>query len=387
MSSFKGKRLPAIMDSTMFEKFALDLWGAQHPDSKSTLYGRNGQGQNGVDVVVRTGDRLICLQCKAVGTLDQKTIEAEVERAKNFTPDISDLVVVTTAPHDAKLVSCAETLTRQHKQSNLFSVSYHGWDDLLRILEDYQWVARKHFPEFYCTAQRAPAAPLPVLRIPIDRDLNILLTDEELALFCSEVSWELKNNPDALLAVDHVDERHAISMIAEIESVETLDTEARKTRSAFREYLAYLSPKIRRAEIAARLLLTDDVLRAPWLLGGCWPETAVVMRRLMPEVIAGSISHPDRLPLKIGVPAHPKMVGYIDIEVEDKSAFKDQCKSYDPYYFIGGVIDLGAALGLKYALPAGIAALVRYSTAHGVTVEQLQSDNTNNIYFWGLYAA
>lgn len=387
MTSYKGKRLPAISDSTMFEKFSLDLWGAQHPDSQSTLYGRNGQAQNGVDGVVRTGDRLIALQCKAVEKLDQKTVETEVNRAKNFQPEISELVIVTTAPHDAKLVSYAETITRQHKQLNLFSVSYHGWDDLLRILEDHQWVARKHFPEFYNSTEEGAEAPLSAFRLPVDRELNILLTDEELALFCSEASWELKNNPAALLAVDHVDEQFAISKIAEFEAVEVMDAGARQSRSAFREYLDHISPKIRRAEIAARLLLTDDVLRSPWLLGGCWPQTASTMRRLMPEIIAGATSHPGRLPLKIGVPAHPKLVGYIDIEAEDKEAFKDQCKSYDPYYFIGGVPDLGTDLGLKYALPAGISALVRYSTVHGVSIEDLQRDNTNNIYFWGLYAA
>ncbi|UVM57866.1 hypothetical protein LOY37_09930 [Pseudomonas sp. B21-012] len=370
----------------MFEKFALDLWGAQLPGSNSTLYGRNGQGQNGVDVIVRSGDRLIGLQCKAVGKLDQITIAAEVDRAKRFTPSISDLVVVTTAPHDAKLVSHAETLTRQHKQSNLFSVSYHGWDDLLRILEDHQWVAHKHFSEFFSTTEKGIPPP-PALRLPLDRQLKIMLSDEELALFCSEASWELKNNPSANFAVDHVDEQRAIAMVAEIEAVEALDTEARKTRSELREYLARLSPKIRRAEVAARLLLTDEVLRSPWLIGGCWPETAATMRRLMPQVIAGSISRPDRLPLKIGVPAHPKLVGYIDIDVEDRPAFEDQCKTYNPYYYIGGVHDLGSALGLKYALPAGIAALVGYSAFHGVAIEELQRDNTSNIYFWGLYAA
>lgn len=386
MSSFKGKRLPVISNSAEFEKFALDLWGAQLPGSKSTLNGRNGQTQNGVDVVVRSGDRLIGLQCKAVGKLDQIALEAEVDRAKWFTPSISELVIVTTAPHDAKLVSYTEALTKQHKQSNFFSVSYHGWDDLLRILEDHQWVAQKHFAEFYNTTGRVKPLP-PTLSLPLDRELNILLSDDELALFCSEASWELKNDPSARIAVDHVDEQRAIAMVAEIETGDTLNTEARKARSELREYLARLSPKLRRAEVAARLLLTDDVLRSPWLIGGCWPETAATMRRLMPQVITVAISQTGRMPLKIGRPNHPKLVGYIDINVEDKPAFEEQCKTYDPLYFLGGVHDLGSALGLKYALPAGIAALVAYSAMHGVTIEELQRDNTSNIYFWQLYAA
>lgn len=387
MSSFKSKRLPEISDDKLFEKFALDLWGSQHPGAVATLYGRTGQPQFGVDVVVRSGDRLIGVQCKAVEKLDEKTIEVEVNRAKKFTPMLTELVVVTTAPHDARLVSYTETLTRRHKKSKLFTVSYHGWGDLLRILEDHQWVVQKYFPEFFRSPDQQ-AAPQPLaFRLPLDNNLDILLSDEELAFFCSEANWGLKNDPSAIFAVDQADEQRAIAMIAAIEAADALDAEARKKRSELREVLAYLSPKMRKAELAAKLLLTDEVVRSPWLIGGCWPNTVATMRRLMPQIIKGSSRVPGGLTLKIRAETHPNLVGYIDMDAEDRSTFEAHCGAFNPHYFVGGVPDLGPDLGLKYALPAGIVALVAYSTGHDVPIETLQQDGTNSIYSWGLYTS
>lgn len=385
MSNYKGKRLPTISDDKLFEKFALDLWAEQHPGANSTLYGRNGQAQFGVDVLVRSGDRLIGVQCKAVEKLDEKTVSTEVERAKGFVPTLTELVVVTTAPHDAKLVSYAETLTRQHEQSKLFAVSYHGWDDLLRILEDYEEVVRKHFSEFFRSPDEKTGQQLKGLRLPLDSDSSIMLSDEDLALFCSEASWALKDDPSAVFTVDHPDERRTIATIAAIEASGLLDGESRRKRSDLREALAYISPKLRKAEIAAKLLLTDELVRSPWLIGGCWPDTAATMRRLMPQVIMGSRRIPGGLTLKIRTETHPRLIGYVDMDVEDRAAFEAQCDTFNPHYFDGGIPDLGLDLGLKYALPAGIVALVAYSTAHAVPIETLQRDGTNGIYSWGLY--
>ena len=385
MSSFKGKRLPEISDDKLFEKFALDLWVSQHDGAHSTLYGRNGQAQFGVDVLIRAGGRLIGIQCKAVTKLDDKIIAAEVERAKGFEPALTELIVVTTAPHDAKLVSYAEIVTLDHKKSKLFEVAYHGWGDLLRMLEDHQWVVHKHFPEFF-RSPNEPAVPLAnAFRLPLDSDLNIGLSDEELALFCSEARWALKNESDAIFAVDQADEQRMIAMIAAIEAAGELDAEARRERSKLREMLAYLAPKMRKAEMAGKLLLTDELVRSPWLIGGCWPDTALTMRRLMPQIIKGSSRIDGGLTLKIRIETHPKIVGYLDLDVEDRAAFELQCEAFNPHYFVGGVPDLGTELGFRYALPAGIAGLVAYSIGHDVPIDTLQRDGTTGIYSWGLY--
>lgn len=384
MSDYYGKRLPPFVDDKEFEKFSLDLWAAQNPGCKTTLNGRNGQTQNGVDVVIRIRGQVIGIQCKAVVTLTQATFDEEVRRAEGYSPKLNELIIVTSAPHDAALVSHAESLTLQHQQTGLFSVSYHGWQDLQRILEDYPEVSKKHFRNFYLDAAATAQMP-PEFRLPVDDEFNIPMSDEELALFCSESSWGLKQGGGAVLAVVQSGEQQLLEMIAEIEAAGELDISARTSRANLREVLAARAPKLRKLEAAVQLLLTDDVLRSPWLLGGNWTETADTLRRLVPLVIKGSQPKSNGLTLKIRHKAHPALLGYIDLEESDAKTFMAQCPMYTPALFFGAVIDLGPELQLKYALPSGLAAIVNYSAAHAVPISDLQQDGTVSIYFWGLY--
>ncbi len=387
MSSYKGKTLPEFSDDKQFEIFGLDLWGSRHTDGSATLYGRKGQAQHGVDVVIRDKDRVIGVQCKAVKQCDAKIIDTEVERAKNFTPALNELVVITTAPHDAKLVSHAQKITEQHKATGQFEVFYHGWDDLLRMLVDHQWVVHKHYPEFFMSLEQRALPKPTIFRLPLDNDLNITLSDQELSLFCSEASWGLKNDPNAILQIDRLEERRTTAMIAAIEATGTLNPKDRTQRSELRKVLEVYQPKVRRAEIAAKLLLVDKVVRSPWFSHDCWPETADTIRRLIPLAINGPRVVSGGLTVKIRVESHPKIVGYIDMDETDKAKFLERCPDFTPSYYDGGVCDLGPQLGLKYALPAGLTALVRYSTAHGVSLDKIMDDGAHSIYSWGLYPA
>ncbi|KWS80243.1 hypothetical protein [Pseudomonas amygdali] len=386
MSDYHGKRLPPFSDDKEFEKFSLDLWVAQNPRCKATLNGRNGQTQNGVDVVIRIRGQVIGIQCKAVASLTQGAFDEEVRRAEGYRPKLNELIIVTCAPHNAALVSHAESLTLQHQQTGVFSVSYHGWQDLLRILEDYPAVSKKHFSNFYLEAGAAAQMPV-VFRLPVDDELNIPMSDEELALFCSDASWALKQGGGVALAVEQSGEQRLLEMIAAIEAASELDISARTSRANLRDILAAGAPKLRKLEAAVRLLLTDDVLRSPWLLGGSWAETADTLRRLVPLVIKGSQSKPNGLTLKIRHEARSALLGYIDLEEADAKTFMARCPMFTPTLFFGAVVDLGPELQLKYALPAGLSAIVNYSAAHGVPISALQQDGTVSIFCWGLYPA
>ena len=105
----------------------------------------------------------------------------------------------------------------------------------------------------------------------------------------------------------------------------------------------------------------------------------------MPQIIKGSSRIDGGLTLKIRIETHPKIVGYLDMDVEDRAAFELHCEAFNPHYFAGGVPDLGTELGFKYALPAGIAGLVAYSSGHDVPIDTLRRDGTTGIYSWGLY--
>lgn len=162
MSSFKGLRLPPISDDRRFEKFISDLWGLRYGVRSQTLYGRSGQAQHGVDVLLRAGDQLIGIQCKAVGSLTSTDLDREVKRALGFTPPLTQFVMTTTSPHDARLVSHAAQVTGEHLVIGQSEVSYFGWDDLMRMLEDFPRLIPKYFPDFVAPVEQQGAGEAPV---------------------------------------------------------------------------------------------------------------------------------------------------------------------------------------------------------------------------------
>ena len=64
--------------------------------------------------------------------LSEKEVQVEVEKALNFKPLLSEYIIVTTAPDDAKLQSLALELSNaKSKQLNReLKISIYGWDSL-----------------------------------------------------------------------------------------------------------------------------------------------------------------------------------------------------------------------------------------------------------------
>lgn len=380
MASFNGKRLPPISDGRKFEIFTLDLWERLYGKGSATLFGRSGQAQDGVDVLVRAGDRLIGVQCKAVAKLDVEVLEEEVGRARGFVPSLTHFVLVTTAPHDTALVSRAAALTKDHLAQGGFEVAYFGWDELLRLLEDHADVARKHFPEF-----TVPTTTAPTFTIAVDNDLKIPMTDSELALFCSEAAWHLREQDGTVFRVEQEYETQLLTRLQDPEIVEALDEPRRWKRAQLREELAPVARRIRQLETAMRILLTDPNVRSPWLIGGCWDDTARVMRRLVPQVVGRSASKPAGLSLKASPTGLLDMIGHIDLDAKERQRFTERCEHFTSNYYLGNMADLDDELALSHGIPAAIAGLVRYAYNHDVPIETLQAEGRSSIYGWMLY--
>lgn len=95
-------------------------------------YGRQGQKQNGVDVIAESinGD-IIGFQCKETkkGTINKEVVDCEVEKAKNFVPNLSVFFIVTTSPRDVHLQDYCNKL---NKNGGLgFKVYMKFWDDMI----------------------------------------------------------------------------------------------------------------------------------------------------------------------------------------------------------------------------------------------------------------
>jgi hypothetical protein len=368
----------------MFEKFAAMLWEKRHLESTVTMMGRKGQAQYGLDVVVttRTG-KVIGLQCKAVRQLTEKMLIDEVAKALTFEPTLEQFVLVTTAPHDAAMVTAAQRLSEKHSERDLFTVAVFGWEELQRLAEPHPEVVHQFFPEFNGMAEVAA----PSVELAIEPDLSIVMDDLELALFCSETANHLANGKRAGIKVVFGEETDLRREIAQIDAEEAPTTEQRMHRSNLTAALARIAPKLRQLELAIPILLTDEDVRSPWLIGPNWPSTATVLRALVHEIVKpATSSQPDRMPIKLRSPTVPAIVTYLDLDAQEVASFRARNPNFSPQYFLGGVFDLGNDLGMR-ALAAGIAQVFRYSAGHNVPLGELRAKGELSVYRWNVEPA
>lgn len=385
MSSYYGKVLPPISDDKMFEKFIAALWEKRNSGSTATLFGRSGQAQHGIDVLITTATKKrIAVQCKAVTRLTEKMLIDEVAKATNYRPPVDHFVLVTTAPHDANLVTAAQRLSMEHGEKDLFPVTIFGWGEILRLAEPHPEVVHQFFPEFLANIE--PASP--TLNLELDQDLSIPMSDVELALYCSETATALKANPRATVRVLHPNEQQIVRDISEINELASPNTEQRTRRAELQALRDMIGPRLRQLEAAIPILLTDDEARSPWLIGPVWSTTASVLRSLVRHCVRPHLtSVPGHLALKMRSPYTPEIVTWIDLDEHQQAVFMARNSEYSRSYFLGGVFDLGDELGPACGLPAGIAALVRYSANFATPLDDMRRRGDFSIYQWSLEAA
>jgi len=91
------------------------------------------------------------VQCKGKDVythkdLTEKEVKTEVEKAKSFKPRLSQFIIATTGPKDAKVEELARKITEEHLRNGLFSVSAWGWHDIVIRLADFPDLVEKYYP-------------------------------------------------------------------------------------------------------------------------------------------------------------------------------------------------------------------------------------------------
>ena len=171
MSDAPRQEIPLPKGDDDFEDLILALFREVWQDTGSTLHGRSGQRQDGVDLYGedrfgRSG--LNGVQCKHHGSatpikdkdlLDE--LRAEVEKAKGFRPPLQRFIFATTARRSVALQQEARNLTELHKKAGLFAVEVLGWEDIEDLLRRHSGVLAWYRDE------RAKRSGLDLGRLPI----------------------------------------------------------------------------------------------------------------------------------------------------------------------------------------------------------------------------
>ena len=129
-----------------FEKLCELLWGEIWVcEDTIKRHGRQGQNQHGVDVFayVEKYGGYCGIQCKGKddytnAQLTEIEIDAEIEKALGFEPELKLLVFATTANKDAKIEGYIRKKDVENRQKGKFRVDIASWEDIVDQLERYR---------------------------------------------------------------------------------------------------------------------------------------------------------------------------------------------------------------------------------------------------------
>lgn len=156
MVEISNMQIPPPKNWQDFETLCWDLWRTiwKYPETQKN--GRQGQKQDGVDIygIHDEEKRWAGIQCKGKDNFHEKSIttkelKEEVNKAKNFKPNLSKFIIATTGKRDGKIQELAREITEENKQKDLFSVHVFFWEDILEQLIEYTEVLKRNFRDIF----------------------------------------------------------------------------------------------------------------------------------------------------------------------------------------------------------------------------------------------
>ena len=140
--------LPRPKSWDEFEDICADMLKRMWGDPYIVRNGRSGQRQHGVDCYglpqhlgAASAKNYTGAQCKETDELTIEVVQAEVEKAKQFKPGLTEYLVMTTAPRDAKLQEAVRIRSWPFDRVHVMF-----WDDISLELSGHDDLLQKHFP-------------------------------------------------------------------------------------------------------------------------------------------------------------------------------------------------------------------------------------------------
>ena len=148
MPILANMEIPKPKDWQEFERLVKSYARINWPGCMATPFGRSGQAQNGVDIYIKDKKaRYIGIQCKKVTRLAYEQIEKEIEKAKNFKPELTHYIIVTSINRNARLQEKMNILNSQRNEKGLFPVDIIFWEDIIEFIMSDDKAFEQHYPQ------------------------------------------------------------------------------------------------------------------------------------------------------------------------------------------------------------------------------------------------
>ncbi|AMJ41420.1 hypothetical protein SAMN02745151_01434 [[Clostridium] propionicum DSM 1682] len=148
MPILKNMEIPKPQNWQDFERLVESYLRMKWPNCMIALFGSGGQTQHGVDVYLRDKNAsFVGVQCKKVERLTYAQIQKEIDKAKDFTPTLTNYIIATSMKKDARLQEKVNILNSQHFEKGLFSIDILFWEDIIALIVSDEKVFAQHYPQ------------------------------------------------------------------------------------------------------------------------------------------------------------------------------------------------------------------------------------------------
>lgn len=149
MPSLSTYSLP-LPSAREFEMLMRDFAEIRY-QGQASLYGRPGQKQDGVDIVVTCSDgKRVCVQCKNwERELEISDIDAMINEAENFPANISLFAIAVTTKTNNNIQRYVYNLSDKRISEQEFPIDIVFWEDIEHIVKTNDNLLRTYYPELY----------------------------------------------------------------------------------------------------------------------------------------------------------------------------------------------------------------------------------------------
>ena len=134
-------KFPKLADSRDFEYLILDCYKALYPEANVYMYGRQGQKQDGIDIIVQMSAARWCIQCKNYDSVSVAQIDTWIDDCTYYDKHpFQKLIIASAAPEDTKI---ADHLLYDVKKP--FQVEYVSWKRICGYIEQFPNIYQAYY--------------------------------------------------------------------------------------------------------------------------------------------------------------------------------------------------------------------------------------------------
>lgn len=144
---FDDYNIPPLKSWQEFQKMVCELFREIWQDPHAQEFGRQGQKQDGIDIIGRRKGNNIyeAVQATIETPLTLEKIKKDYDASQKLEFKLDSFIIASTTKRDVELQKFAANLSG----AGPYKCIIWFWDDLVEKLADYEQIRRKYYPDYF----------------------------------------------------------------------------------------------------------------------------------------------------------------------------------------------------------------------------------------------